>query len=566
MTQKFNNSQTIQGDNVVQSSTPFSGGPNYTAIGNPLDGLVRTLDNFVTQQSAILDKKTVSRARKAGALAGLNPNFTPREGESLAAEAFNSAAYETFVNKTITDVSTTVNEIANRPDMKSNPQKLRASLIEIGEGMGAEMPIEVMPQFELAFNRQVEGAVQNAQNNFYAEQLAASKASFMEMEKNLMVNITNAAREGNQEALGEYMALYNQRLQNNAPTSDGGNGILTPEEHITRVSSIGKKVERELIIGDMMRLPDKEKPAFVEGLLTGGRLDDIMTPEEQEEFARDMVRSLEAQNIMADKIKSQNDTLLVAEAKEIEKQFVLEPTEDNFMKLMQHPKANNPFQYMQHMENRQVQSDPLTLNGLQEKLDRGDLEYQDLSFTDENGEPNTDVSRLSPKDRRDLLTQLERQKTGMIDEIKEMPIYKETMERLEADYGTGFTPMGTVVMNKQGEQIRRQLLEYMMYEYPRFKQGESSEFPDPLRKYQSLVNQRKDPNDEPSIYRVNIPGEGVVTIPKKYVDNPGLIFIDIKNGIPIRKDLMDGDDLNPIVAEYLATIQADKEAKEAGKQ
>ena len=550
MVEKFNNSLGIQTDNVVKPVAPFSGGPSFDTGVSGLDGLVKVLDNFVTAQSGILDKQTVSRAKKAGALAGLNANFAPAEGESLAAEAFNSAAFETFVNKTITDVSTTVNKIANRPDMRSNPQGLSEALVEIGQGMSADMPPEVVPQFELAYNRQVQSAVQNAQNNLYEVTLAESRASFMEMEKNLMINITNAARDGNEEALGEYMALYSQRLNNNAPIDSGGNGILQPGEFASRASGLALTVEKETIIGEMMRTPDSQKPAFVEGLLNGTRLDDIMTPLQQEEFARDMVRTYEAQSIMKDKIDSATGAAEVAEAKELEKLFVLEPSEDNFIQLMQHPKANNPFQYMQYLENRQVQSDPIALNELQEKADRGELTFQDLSFTDGDGEPNPGLSKISPKDRQELVKSIAETEAG--GGFETLQIYREAMKRVDEDYGK--EGLFGLLVSEEGKIVRRQVYDYMRTEYPKYLRGEI-EFPDPIRKY-NLVKQNyqsSKPKDDGIHQTTNADGD-LVVIPTKYMDNPKLYKQDQDNGL-LRPDLDD-----PIIEDAIIDLIIERES------
>lgn len=541
MTEKYNNRQTIQTGNVVQTSNRI--------IPSGVDGLVETLDSFVASTSKVLDRRTIKRAKEAGALAGLNPNFTPKDGDSLAVDAFNSAAYETFINKTITDVSTSVNEISNRPDMKSSPKQLRAALDELGESMAENMPMQVLPQFQLAYNSQVESAVQNSQRNFQSEALARSRASFTEMEKQMIVDITNSARNGDDARVGEQMALYVERLHNNAPIQEGGNGILQPEEYASRVSGLPKMVEKQTIIGQMMRMPDAQKPAFVEGLLNGERLDKIMTPDEQTEFAADMVRAYEAQFLMSDKVAAKTKTIGVAEARELEKQFVLEPTEDNFMKLMQHPHANNPFQYYDYFKNSQVESDPITLNELQERADQGQLSYEDLSFLNEDGEPNPNVARITPDDRRRLVTQLAETEAG--GGFEELRIYKEAMKRVDEDWSKqGLLGM---VTTEQGKILRRQVYDYMRDEYPKYLRGEAP-FPDPIQKYNSVKRHFESSKEEDAgIYRtMNTNGE-TVTIPQKYIDNPSLYDIDKKKGL--LADRLD----DPLILDYLSDIIVNKE-------
>lgn len=531
MVDRYNSRQTIQTDNVVNPT-------QSQVIGSPIDGLVNVLDNFVTENQKTLDRKTISRAKKAGALAGLNPNFTPAEGESQAVEAYNSAATESFINTTIVDVSTKVNELANNPQLRANPDALRDSLDSLGEGYMSNMPVDMLPQFQIAYNSQVERAVSTATNNRYTQQMEASRTSFNEMEKEMMIQITNAARDGDEATLNTALELFNTRLENNAPIDVGGNGILTLSEYTSRKNSLSKIVERELIIGDMLRTPDAQKPAFVEGLLKGDRLKEIMIPDEQTKFIGDMVSAYDAQSAVADMIKTQNNSALVAEVKELEKQFVLDPSEENLFKLMNHPKANAPFQYMQFYESRLTRSDPFDLEELEDLADRGQLTFEDLSFTDDNGEPNPTIRKIIADDRRALIEKISQTESG--EGFEKTSLYKEFLNRVDEDYSRTDI-IGRMLPNDEGKRLRRQVYDWMRTEWPKYQRGEI-ELPDPIKRYESLKNQIKPKQN--SIHRVLNTSNEEIIIQQKYIDNPALLEYDLKNGLAPRMD-------DPIVIEYI---------------
>jgi len=663
--------QRYESSEQLEVATP---NPQSAIIGTSgLDATIRGLNAFVEKTSNILDRRTIAKAKRAGALAGLQPDFAPMDGSSLYAEEFNNAGVETFVNKSVVDASTTVHKLAMDPKFASDPIALQEQLGDIRTAILANLPPDAVPHVSLAFDRNAAQAINNSQTRAFEEQKSELSASFKDMEKGLFRDLSVAARNANVEAVTGFQSLYLERLRAHAPVSMGGNGALSADEYYTKKEAINQTVKRETFIGDFMRTPDEDKPRFIEEMVqklsadtqsvdnvwkamlnqesggdhywadgtvkvssdgatgiaqvmegtgpeaaalagvpwdrnkwqndpaynekigrayfeeqlrTFGDVEKALaaynagphTVRKAEEYAeragkpetwkqamthfqsddnfkqtQDYIRNIMAKSQasghlfasseideLVQQMNTTYNTHITAQSRadeqaeeegkrlalELEKKFVEDPSLENYNALLDNSYADSPFQYQQYMQNAVTQSDPVAMRDLSDKLARGQLTYQDISFIGEDGQPRTDVPRLTQKDRMYLAEQLTLQQSG--GGFEQTPVYGEFLKRVDEDFAV-LSEYGGKVVDEQGEALRRQVYDWMRDQYPKYQRGEA-EMPDPIKKYTSLYNQWKSARGvaEAAKTTVNSLGKKVI-IDQRYIDNPSLYEYDKKN-------------------------------------
>lgn len=506
-----------------------------------------TLDKWLSQAADSLDRRTVERARQNGAMAGLEPKLVLSDEENLAAQAFNRAAVETWVNKTTVDVSTRVNNLANTPGLKAAPGALRTELENLEAEYLKAMPTQAIPEFRLAYNNLTERAVQNAQIKQFDEQMAEARATYQAAERTMVVNLLNAARDGDMEFVEKELGRYTSSLDRNGSVITGGTGVLSASDIVDRKIAIEQQIKTQQMVGQLLRTPDSQKPAFIDGMVSNLYADKTLAPDEKDEVVRDIVQAFDAHSTMQNKAAAEIKAVQKTDAHKLEIDFVQNPTEENFLKLIQHPGFDSsPYQAYTHFTNSVKESNPFTYRQVDTMISEG--RYQEAEETLRVTNPET-FDQISSEDRTQLLERIVEGRQG--GGFQDTEAWKEVVRRINAD-NSSMSAFGISTLTAEGEAIRRQIYDYMRTEWPKYQRGELKEIPDPIRQYNMKKEAARSTAQE-SNRSVTISDGTEVAVPSKWVDDPGLYKVELKNNkflAPRYKD--------PVFMDYMSELEVNR--------
>lgn len=488
-----------------------------SGTGN-VDELVRTLDGFMNSASKMLDRETVRKAQLAGATAGLSDGFKTMEGSSLAAEQFNRAGTETYINRKVAEVSTTIQKTALDPKVMNDPVRMRHTLEDLRGDLSKDVPMDVLPQYLLAFNDRAERAIQSAQERKHQLMISANEAQFLETEAALVAEATNAARGGDENQLNQSRAEYFSAINKQVGLS------LSPAEAAKRKILFSKQVQKDAVVGEMLRVPADERPAFMEKFLKDNPLNEILTAEEIDGVKQDIIS---AYNTDENLIKAANAETSRINQENIDKQkiaFTMAPTSDNYLKLIQMPDitAEEISSAKSYMSDQIDKSDPVVIDHLNTLFYSG--QYKEMSDVMLDPKYMGVLKRSDTQKFRMMIAEVE-QGSG----FETTEAYREVQRRISEDYKGD--PLVGELLSGEGNAIRQQVYDELRTKWPKFKAGELSyEDVDPLRLYKAK---------KANVAAVEGMGQGreiktskgVVTLPQKYIENPVSYAEDLKSGL-----------------------------------
>lgn len=488
-----------------------------TGLGELITGLDKFLDGAKEQVS----KDTLRAAQKAGATAGLEPDFKEREDNTLAADAYNRAGVEIFLNKTSTDISTRVNKIAMDPKYRNDPVGLQQALEEVNGAMSQHIPASMYPQFQVAFGARAQHAITQAQSRAYEQQLSSNLATFMENEAVLVAEATQAARSGDPivmaQAQQEYLASVQRQI---------GLG-LTPAEAMKRTLTFEKTLRGEAAIGEFLRQKPEDRLAYAKAFIENNPMADLMTPQEADDIKQKMWQAWDVDETLKEKSEVENSKAQKRINDNALGELYLNPTPETYKNFVTMPgvTADQKRAAKSYMTENRNASDPVAVSYVEDLIYSGNHEEARQALLDE------DQSRsISQREIRRLMGMIATEESGAGFEQTEP--YKEVLRRIKTDY-TQATAFGTG-LSPEGMSLRQQVYDKLRTDYPKYLRGEVSyEEVDPLRIYQLKRTNVKKATSNVGTGREITTQNGVVVVPQKYIDAPETYQQDLRGtGIP----------------------------------
>lgn len=217
----------------------------------------------------IADRAAVDEGRRAGAIAGLDPEFRLKGEPTLYAQAFDRAGVESTKSRISVDLATQMEAAGEKH--KADPAGLEKTLQTIRNGfmsgLDRSLAPEVLPQFESDFNRRRLGLVREATREMHSRAAA-------EMRAQLQDHVTVLARTAEQQAyrlgldgeadkvLAGEIATLSSRLAQKGPD---GKPLVDPAMRAKLVRETEADITRARIFGAFARLEGTaEKQKFVE--------------------------------------------------------------------------------------------------------------------------------------------------------------------------------------------------------------------------------------------------------------------------------------------------------------
>lgn len=509
-----------------------------------INALVNTLDRFVADASKTLEKQTVRNAQLAGSQAGLNDTFTPRQGVSLYDEAYNKAGSEIYINKKISDVSTIISKAAMTPELANNPLALQHVLEDQREQLFKDVPLELMGDMSIAYNDRMSRAVQSAQEGQMRMTISANAGQFAETENTLLGEISNAARKGDENAIAQTRTEYFASIDRQVGLS------ISPEDASKKKIAVQKTIQKNVVIGDFLRTPPDQRPAFAESFIKNNPLASTLGPEEVDELKKDMIQAWEVDARLAD---AADDEMAINNKASLDDQrleFSLAPTMENYTKLITSPgiTAEDVKQARSYMKTYSNAPDPTTTNTMDSLILEGRLEEAREMLSDPNN-----ASLIGQKNIRKYRDQITSAASG--GGFEKTDGYKEVMRRIREDY----TTMNG--MSSSGKAIRQQIYDKLKTDYPKYLRGEIGfDDVDPMRLYMlKRNNTNKVESDGSKLEQVKTP-EGMVVIPMKWTQNPKQFLEDRKTS-NMDPRLKNSKEVNDFMVEKILKQELEEKAK-----
>ncbi len=164
----------------------------------PSDGIAEAVQGVGAQFAQIgkrigqiADHAAEVEGKRAGHLAGLDPEFRPSNVLTLRAEAFDKAGLQTALARTRVDIEADVEAEALRH--QANPGGLQKALAAKRQGWLAGAPIELHPEIEVLFKKTSTTAVRVATREMWARQNA-------ELQATLQTELQDTMRRAHQRA------------------------------------------------------------------------------------------------------------------------------------------------------------------------------------------------------------------------------------------------------------------------------------------------------------------------------------------------------------------------------
>lgn len=512
-----------------------------------LDSVISSLDSFIESAKTKVEKSTLRAAQKAGSRAGLDPQFQEREDNTLAAEAYNRAGIEVFMNRTSVDMSARINEVATNPAFMNDPIGMSLALQDVSDAMSEHIPEGLYPEFITSFQVRAQQAINVAQQRAMTLQLSENEAAFLEAEASFVAEASNAARSGDENALSRLQAEYMSAL-------DRQTGLtMSPAEVAKRKLEFNKQIQSDAVVGDFLRTPPEARLGFAREFINNNPLQGILSASEIDGLKRDMMRAWDVNENLEEQANAEVAATRTAAINEQLSAFYLAPNTDNYIKFVQMPGVT-PAQIKAartYMTTNLSRSDPVMQSAVEDAIYSGDYKTANEYLNDENTPSmlrRTDIQKY----RRKLA---EIQSGGGFEDTE---AYKEVQRRIKEDYqinsihGKGLSPEGTA--------LRQQIYDKLRTDYPKYLAGELGyDDVDPMRMYalkkQNTAKVTTAPGTGAEVKTKN----GVVVIPQKYVTDPASYQRELKEGL-----ISDPKWRDPAVLDWMADRQIEilKQQKE----
>ena len=256
--------------------------------------LAGVLNNFVDSAEDQLDKETVRKAKAAGAVAGMEQDFSPTRGASLAEQAYDATAIDVFFNRTLIDSDVHLNRIAQ--ENQGDPGAIWQQAQSVAAEISITLPEEVQGRFTNAFLQSARSHVNVAHDQVRRAVVDEHTATFSESERVFSTNMSTFARNGDQEALQSTIELYTDSINRNGPITDGGTGVLTVVGQQDRLNKARQLIERNTIIGQFDRIEGVTgQVQFVHDLVDRGTMKQIVGTGKDSVFTEDEVDALQSE-------------------------------------------------------------------------------------------------------------------------------------------------------------------------------------------------------------------------------------------------------------------------------
>lgn len=514
--------------------------------GSALNNMVSTLDKWLQEGHKKLDRETIKKAQLAGSTAGLFLDYKDLEGDTLAAETFNKAGGETFLNTKLTQVSSYMHKMTIDPSLRNDPLRMEHVLTDGRKEYLKDVPLRMIPEFVTAYNDRMGRALQSAQTNQVNLAISANAAKFLEMETTLLAEVTNAARSGDERAVNQARTEYFSRINAQVGLS------MTPEEATRKKLSLQRQIQIDATIGDSLRVPLAERAAFMEKFVKDNPLGTILQASEVDDLKRQMLSSWDAH----DKLKDNANAGLAAKQKKTvdmnKANFHLAPTTENYMKLVTTPGIDpeDIASARRYLNTFTDNPDPVLVNDLEGMIYQGKIAEVNNILNDPKTAP-----RIGQQPMIKLREMIVDQQSG--GGFEKTEAYQEVIRRIDEDYGS----MSGLKM--AGKAVRQQIYDELRTAWPKYKAGEIqfSEV-DPIRLYQLKRSANLKTDGAPSPGKTLTTRDGPVVIPNIYIEDPDQFFKDKK--VSMDKRLKD----NKEVIDYMNKLRVEKEkqAKTKGAQ
>lgn len=248
-------------------------------------GMVKALNGFVDTLDTHLDESTKQKARAAGAMAGMNEEFVPAPKGTLAGESYNAAAYDVFVNKTVTDSLGELDELHAKHN--TDPDGMGKAGAKLGLNIASTLPAEVRPTFLNHFQKNLGSYVRDSRGNQVKAQIDEHKATFENTEFVLHNRISSAAEKGDIDVANTNLRLYIDQLDRNGPS---GTRALTNEQVAEKKRKALQGFEHSVVTGEFNRAPDKL--GYIRGLNARPEFRDLYDDTQRKEIINGLYGAL----------------------------------------------------------------------------------------------------------------------------------------------------------------------------------------------------------------------------------------------------------------------------------
>jgi hypothetical protein len=480
---------------AVSISLPGGRAPYIPPEAGSFKGMLGVLNDFIDREQGHLDDRTKQEARTAGALAGLNADFKPEPPGTIANDAYNQAAYDTFINRTVTDSLGKLDELHVKH--ARDPVKMDEAGRELGASIAGSLPDGARAGFLTHYLKNLGSYVRESRSNMVKDQTDEHKASFENAEFILHNKISSAAEKGDMEVANTNLGLYLAQLDRNGPA---GTRALTSEQVAEKQRKAMQTFEHSVITGEFARAPDKL--GYIQKINADPKFRDLYDDKQRKAVTDGLYSQLNQQLSMQSNLRS----------------LAKQQREDTMGRLMvgviNDPKDEKAFELAQKYA---------TVNGMEgellklHRIKSGDEGREDAALVKQylsavrRGGMLEDGSRITEMDivgkvgsgirkgtANELMSTLQQVRDGGTGHFTNWEDFKQAARRVKSEFPTRVDAMGRVLSediknaDTQGE-LDATLFDIMDYEYKAWVEGgmKPSERPDPRQKINLMIRNEK---------------------------------------------------------------------------
>jgi len=496
------------------------------------DRLIGVLDKFVDSAQNTLDVEAVRKAKAEGAKAGVGTNFQTDPANTLYSRAFNKSGIETFLNKTKTTTDKELSALMLDARLSHNPAEYEKAAVKVIDGIMKDMPLEAIPNYQIYADSKVSEFSSRTQVNAANAVLETNKATFEAAKTNSLLQISNAAENGDLVALSREQESYIRALDNQGLIVEGGTGVLTPEQIFNAKDDMFRRTRENLVMGAFRRTPTNQKLKFIGEFKstkfaeTSGKASGVkasgLTAEEKRKMEDAMLGDL-SNELTQEARKEAEETAADGQASDAAMlNFYENPADDASFKAAKQLNPTKAATIIAFRSDHLNGDNKEVVNDTFRKLHDGVLTNQWLEDQLGKGISGATYDNF----RKKLITQ----KTDY--PFASWPAWKDEggyLDRLANDVPVKTNLFGRAMANDKNARIaarvRQEMFDTSAIEWRRFQNGELKDPPDILHLYNRTLKKIMSENE------IETPGKRISSVPAKYKSNPSLLADDIEAGL-----------------------------------
>lgn len=537
MVERYQRREGINPGSVAEAPKLNPNAVNIPDYGNFLS----QLSQFNEKIQDKLDKKTADAALKAGALAGLRADYKPLEGDTIAAEYYNRAGNEIFLNQTLTDTSMRMNQLANDPGLLNDPIAMQGAMSDMRDEIAKNLPLNLIPDFVQQYNNRAVGYITKAQENNLQLIREKNAVTSLQAQQTTYKQMLEAYRAGDVQGGIALREQYEGSVVGQVDLGD------TAEGAIAKIKKAKQHAAVQFYVGEGERADPADRATLSVQHLEA--MKNTFPPDEYPDAANFYISQMAAVDKMRDAASAQYDDDRKEEARQqaIAIISLKDPAAKmEALRIFEEEAKTNPnissaelIAAQNAVYNPSAKGNAALASSIERAIIEGKGAEADKMLLDAMKQ-----SELSPDQIDKISARRQEQASGYYDELIKNPEFKRVKDRLDRDYagqsmGFGQTPP----LNKEGQQIYDQVLEKAMEDMRAYKEDPSKGPPAIWSNFERVEKSLKDKKEDAAKGNLKVKVERggkakTVPIPREYVDNPAQYEQDIASGaIPKGSDL-----------------------------